>query len=61
MKLLTFFIFITFIFTFQACSKSSDPDYMKKECKEKGLTYTKRNILNYRTGEYEMRSLCVSK
>lgn len=61
MKTLIFIILGLIPFFLSACSNSKDPAYMKEMCKEKGLVYMKKNLLNYRTGEYELKGICVHK
>lgn len=33
----------------------------KASCNEKGLVSIKKSVLNYRTGKYEVRTICENK
>lgn len=50
------FILIVIVLFFNACANSDSVS--KEECKAQGLEYKKEKVLNFRTGEYEIRSYC---
>ena len=57
MKSLSIFIISSLLaLTFTSCV--SQEGVTKEECAAQGLVYKKEKVLNFRTGEYEMRSYC---
>ncbi len=58
MKTLTLISFVVLIFT--GCVREIKP-LSKEECISLGYKYTMEKRLNYRTGKYEMKFICLNK
>ncbi len=58
MKSLIAILSLTFIFS--GCSNDISK-LSKKECMKEGYIFKVQKKLNYRTGEYETRSLCLKR
>ena len=48
-----------FILFFTGCSQDSK-QLTKEECKKNGYKYATEKKLNYRTGEYELKFICLN-
>jgi len=57
MKSLLFIVFIAFTFT--ACNQDIKT-LSKTECKKLGYKFLMKKRLNYRTGKYEIETLCLN-
>lgn len=53
----TLIFLITTIFFFTGCSKDTE-SLSKNECKKMGYKYLAKKRLNYRTGQYEINTIC---
>ncbi|WP_417333606.1 hypothetical protein [Halarcobacter sp.] len=54
-----FLMIVSFVFLslfFISCA--GNETVTKEECQSLGLKYKKEKVLNFRTGEYEIRSFC---
>ncbi len=58
MKRISLRISALFIISIFFISCASNDVVTKEECNAQGLKYTKEKVLNFRTGEYEIRSFC---
>lgn len=51
---------IAFYFTFTGCIQDSR-QLTKEECERGGYKYATEKKLNYRTGKYELKFICLNK
>lgn len=55
----TCMIVVAVVLFYAGCSDNSKVS--KKECLEQGLIYKVQKQLNFRTGKYETRSICIER
>ncbi|AXH09708.1 hypothetical protein CP960_09635 [Malaciobacter halophilus] len=56
----TVFLILTSIFIFLGCSQDISK-LAKNDCIKKGYKFKQEKALNYRTGKYEIRTICEKK
>ncbi|PHO08917.1 MULTISPECIES: hypothetical protein [Malaciobacter] len=56
----TVLLFLMSLFIFVGCSQDISK-FKKDDCIKKGYGYKKEKVLNYRTGKYELRTICIKK